>query len=108
MAQQATYHRRGLSTTGMVVAGGAVVVAIAATLIGGRGGGGDEIHTETDLFEVQAGTFAITIPASGALTAREQGALRSSLDGNATIMEIIEEGTRVEAGTGLVRLAAQG
>ena len=42
MAQQAIYHRRGLSTTGLAVAGGAVVVAIAATLIGGGGGGGGD------------------------------------------------------------------
>lgn len=104
MAQQTIYRRRGLSTTGLVVVGGAVVVAIAAAMIGGSGGGGDEIHTETDLFEVQAGTFTITIPASGELTAREQVELRSSLDGTATIMEIIDEGTPVETGTVLVRL----
>jgi HlyD family secretion protein len=104
MTQRTIYHRRGLSTIGLVVVGGVVVVAVAAAMIGGSGGGGDEIQIETDLFEVQAGTFTITIPASGELVAREQVELRSSLDGTATIMEIIDEGTPVEAGSILVRL----
>jgi HlyD family secretion protein len=104
MAQQTFYRRRGLSTTGLVVGGAIVVVAIAAALIGGGGGGGDKIQIETDLFEVRAGTFTITIPASGELIAREQVELRSSLDGKATIMEIIDEGTPVETGAVLVLL----
>lgn len=101
----ATPHlRRGLSMTGLVGGAAAVMVVIAAGIIGSSGGGRDEIHAETDLYEVHTGTFTITIPASGELAAREQVELRSSLDGTATIMEIIDEGTPVETGTVLVRL----
>ena len=97
-----TTYRRGISATGVVLGGTAVVVLIAIVLLGG--GSADEIQIETDLHLVDIGEFEVSIPASGELSAHDQVELRCQLDGNATIMEIVPEGTEVVVGDILVRL----
>ncbi|MDP7029649.1 MAG: HlyD family efflux transporter periplasmic adaptor subunit [Phycisphaerales bacterium] len=96
--------RRGVSTTSMMVGAGALAIIIIISLMAGGGGSADDIVSETDLHDVVAGNFEITIPASGVLEAKEMVELRSGLDGTATIMEIIPEGTSVTEGQVLVRL----
>lgn len=103
--QHVTHNsRRGLSTTGVVLAGTAFVVLIAVAMLTGGDASQDLIHAETDLHTVAIGDFEVSIPASGELAAHDQVELRCELDGNATITEIIDEGSAVDSGDVLVRL----
>jgi len=104
MNDQIHNQRRGISTMGMIAGASALALVVIISLIAGGGGGGDDVISETDLHDVVAGGFEITIPASGVLEAKEMVELRSGLDGTATIMDIIPEGTSVEEGQVLVRL----
>lgn len=98
--------RRGSAMT-MLIA-----LVVLAVLIGGvlffalGGSGGDSsIERERDIYEVKVGDFNVTIPANGELTALNQVEIRNPLDVRAVITEIIPEGTQVQAGDVLLRLA---
>lgn len=83
----------------VLVAGGAVLALVARP-----GRTGDEAP---DLHTVGRQAFDITTTASGELRARNQTTLRSTLDKEAAIVEIIEEGSRVQKGDVLVRLNSE-
>lgn len=95
-----------MSSTGIAVAAAAVVVLISISLIGSGVGAGGALRAQST-HEVVVGSFDVTIPASGELESGDQVEIRSLLDGNATITEIVEEGTSVQKGDLLVRLDNQ-
>ena len=97
--------RHGGITTGVLVGTGvaALAVAAAAWMVSGVDTGKDAIGS-ADLFQIEQGSFEITVPASGNLVAQNQVEIRNSLDGNAVIAEIVPEGTAVETGDVLLRL----
>ena len=72
-------------------------------MLSGVDSGKDAIGS-ADLFQVELGSFEITVPASGNLIAQNQVEIRNTLDGNAVIAEIVPEGSAVEAGEVLLRL----
>ena len=83
----------------------AVVVAAAGILgLTMRGGGEGGRRASSDLSSVRRGSFDITIPTSGELTAQDQIEIRNRLDKRAVITEIVPEGTWVKPGDVLLRL----
>jgi multidrug efflux pump subunit AcrA (membrane-fusion protein) len=100
-----TPTRRGSITTGILAGAGIAILAVAgaAWMLSGVDSGGSVIGT-ADLFQIEEGSFEITVPASGNLVAQNQVEIRNSLDGNAVIAEIVPEGTPVNAGDVLLRL----
>ena len=97
-------HRRALTSTGVLVAAGATLIMIGAAWMVADGGGEAGIVGPSDLFTVEQGNFEVTVPASGELAALEQVEIRCELEGNATVIEIIDEGTNVTEGDLLFRL----
>jgi HlyD family secretion protein len=56
------------------------------------------------LFEVQQGPLLISVTESGTIKAREQEIIKSEVEGQTTILYLVEEGVVVEAGELLVEL----
>ena len=61
MNDQIHNQRRGISTMGMIAGASALALVVIISLIAGGGGGGDDVISETDLHDVVAGGFEITI-----------------------------------------------
>jgi len=96
-----------------VIAAGVALVLVAGTawsLRGGRpssGTGSDsEMLPTTDTAEITRVSFDITTLATGELEAKKQVEIRSRVEQQAVIQEIMPEGTRVKEGDVLVRLNA--
>ncbi len=105
MGQMRSHMRHGGITTGILVGTSlaALAVAVAAWIVSSVDTGNDAISS-ADLFQVEQGSFEITVPASGNLVAQNQVEIRNTLDGNAAIAEIVAEGSAVNAGDILLRL----
>ena len=102
------HFRRGGATTGLIV--GVTVAAIALGSAAWMLSGVESAATTlgpADVFTVEQGDFDITVPASGNLIAQQQVEIRCQLEGSASIIEIIPEGTAVKAGDVLLRLDDQ-
>ncbi|MDX9910954.1 MAG: HlyD family efflux transporter periplasmic adaptor subunit [Phycisphaerales bacterium] len=90
-------------------AGGVVAViavgALAMVVLGVPGSGGGAAHIATsDVGRAQVASFSITTTASGELEAKNQIEIRSKLESRAPIMDIVPEGTRLQAGDVICRL----
>jgi len=95
--------RRGLSISAILV----VCVAAAAVAVWAIPKSGSQDNKSLGagaLYEVSRGYFEITVPTSGELSALEQVNVHNALELNAVIIELVDEGTRVEAGDVLLRL----
>ncbi|MEE2907640.1 MAG: HlyD family efflux transporter periplasmic adaptor subunit [Planctomycetota bacterium] len=101
-------RRRALTSTGVLIASGAALIMLGAAWMVADGGGQADIIGPSDLYQVEQGSFEVTIPASGELAALEQVEIRCELEGEATITEIIGEGTNVTKGDLLFRLDDEG
>ncbi len=89
-----------LKVAGSVV--GVLAVLIGAIVVfGSRGATGEDRH---DIHVVSRQSWDITATANGDLRARKQTVLRSRLENDAAILEIVPEGSRVKQGDVLVRL----
>lgn len=86
----------------LLVIGG--VVAIGAGAVAALSGS-SQTQVSEELFTVQRMDFDVTSTASGELEARQQTEIRSQVEGRATIVEIVEEGSFVDKGDLLVRLS---
>lgn len=85
---------------GLLVVGLGVIGAVVWMRAGGSaaGEGKPDIHT------VAKEAFDVTVTASGELRAKKQTVLRSELEEEAAIVEIVDEGSNVKAGDVLVKL----
>lgn len=95
--------RRGFLSYRMI---GALTV-VGAVAIGGlmmMSSGGRADDNRPDIHVVSLEDFEVTATASGELRAKNQTTLRSRLEQNASIVEIVEEGSLVKKGDLLVRL----
>ena len=89
------------------IAGLALGVAIAGSLIGVSGcdqQSSQGSDSSINLAAAEVRSFEITTLATGELEARDRVELRSGVERQTTIVEIVPEGTRVKAGDVLVRL----
>ncbi len=96
--------RRGLSTSGIAIA---VLVCVGLGLwglFGIRAGDDSGRIFSGELHEVVRGSFDITVPTSGELAAEKQISVHNHLESGATIIELVDEGTRVKIGDVLLRL----
>ncbi|MGA1399383.1 MAG: hypothetical protein ACO38P_03250, partial [Phycisphaerales bacterium] len=82
-----------------LVGGTAWVLSLVMTPVVATAGAGKDLH------QVEVGSFNIVIPVSGELAAVRQVEIRNKLESRAVITEIVDEGTQVQAGDVLVRLA---
>lgn len=85
----------------LIIAGGLVAV-IAGGMVAMSGGETEE--SKIDLYTVSKQSFEVTATASGELRAKKQTVLRSQLEKETAIVEIVEEGVRVKSGDVMVRL----
>ena len=88
-----------------MIGGAALVAAIALVVIWFtvvRGGEDTESSEETVV--AKRGPLTISVPAAGMLKAKDPEIIRNSLEGRATIISIIPEGTRVKQDDLLVEL----
>lgn len=101
-----TSNRRTTLTTSRAVAAACLLfmASTPAVLSGCDSSSSDTRKDAIDITLAQVRTFEITTLASGELTARDRVELRSEVQRQTTIVEIVPEGTRVEAGEVLVRL----
>jgi HlyD family secretion protein len=104
-AHAATRARRGGVLIKALV--GMVALAIVGGAVGlwawGSGGSGKGEAT-LDLVAAETRDFEVSVTASGELRAKNQTVLRSELEKEAAIVEIVTEGTRVAKGDMLFRL----
>ncbi len=98
-----TSARRGGAT--------AVIVAILVVLLLAGGGAyvaffrdGARREATTELAAATKGSFEVTTTSSGELESRNKVELRSMLEREATIVRIVDEGTRVKAGDVVIEL----
>ena len=86
-------RRAGIASTPILVG----MISIALLAVGAvmlRDPGDSSARSAgADLFSVTRGTFEITVPASGELAALKQTEIASRLDGRATILTVVDEGT---------------
>jgi HlyD family secretion protein len=95
--------KRGVSISAILLLCVAVIVVIVWAIP--TGGSSDRGSLGAGaLYEVVRGSFEITVPTSGELSALEQVNIYNSLESNAVIIELVDEGSRVEAGDVLLRL----
>lgn len=85
-----------LGTVAVIALGGAGVAALSWSTT--------EATQKVDQFVVSRRTFDVTATGNGELRARKQTMLRSSLDQQSAIVEIVAEGDRVQKGDVIVRL----
>lgn len=98
------WSRGGAAIAVLIVALGLVVVGgVGGAYMLTRGSGGSTGAVE--LHEVERRTFEIVLTASGDLQARKQTVLRSELERQSMIVEIVDEGSVVQEGDVLVRLS---
>lgn len=100
-------RRAGIASTPILVG----MISIALLAVGAvmlRDPGDSSARSAgADLFSVTRGSFEITVPASGELTALKQTEIASRLDGRATILTVVDEGTWIEEGDVLIRFDAK-
>lgn len=113
MMQQSGTRRDSRSGTGSLqrAAGLACSVALGVAVAGSLVGlaGCDQKSAQDDagavsLAKAEVRTFEISTLATGELEARDRVELRSSVERQTTVVEIVPEGTRVKAGDVLVQL----
>lgn len=98
--------RTRLVIAALILSAGLGGVALTPMLGAGRVMGPSDSGESSDLIAVQTISFDITTTASGELEALRQIELRSQLEQDTAITEIVPEGQRVKAGDVLVRLNA--
>ena len=99
--------RRSLFRTGPLLGGLAfLILATLAIFYGPNLLGKTDSVSELPTFAARRGPLLISVTESGTIQAKEREVIKSELEGQTTIIYLIEEGTKVEAGTLLVELDA--
>lgn len=95
--------RRGTSI--LILVSGVFLLAIVISIVAFSGGGGsDEKIYAGELYEVESGSFGVTVPTSGELAAKEKINIHNLLESNAVIIELVDEGALVSEGDVLFKL----
>lgn len=89
----------------VLVAAGATVLALGAWGITGASGG-DGPGSDGPIYVAERGSMTIHVTESGTIQAREQVVLKCEVEGQTTIIWLVEEGKYVEKGDLLVELDA--
>ena len=90
-----------------VQSGAGVLIALLVLSLWSRSSRSTET-AEQPTFEVKRGRLTININESGTIQAREQEIITSEVEGQTTLIFLVEEGTRVEEGDLLAELDASG
>ncbi len=85
--------------------GAAVVLVVGVWLLGGMFGG-DGPAQDGPIYPVRSGPLTIHITESGTVQAREQVVIKSEVEGQTTIIWLVDEGQHVKQGDLLVELDA--
>ena len=104
MALQSTIMQRGISSIAILVA---LAAAGALVLWLSMGGSGANVSTKIhagELYSVQGGSFDVSIPTSGELSAQNRINIHNQLESGAVIIELVDEGSNVNKGDVLLRL----
>lgn len=101
--------RRGLAAKWVLIAAAGAVVAVGSIVIVAKGSGGADqaLIATADRTAAQTISFDITSTAGGELEARNKVEIRSPLDRESTIVQIVAEGIRVKKGDLLIQLNAE-
>ncbi|HRQ71870.1 MAG TPA: efflux RND transporter periplasmic adaptor subunit [Phycisphaerales bacterium] len=101
-------RRRGMSIVKILVGGSALLLLafVAVWAVARPSGGEARTVSAADVARAQTMSFEIITTATGELEARNQIEVRSGLETQTTIMEIVPEGRQVRKGDLLVRLNA--
>lgn len=94
--------KRGFLSFRAIIALSVVGLATVAIVLMSRSGGTGQARL--DVHVVARETFEVTATASGELRAKNQTAIRNELENEASIVEIVEEGSFVKKGDLLVKL----
>ena len=98
---QSTVMKRGISIPIVV----SIVVVIIAIIYIPKNSGSNNVSLGVGaLYDVSRGGFEITVLTSGELSALEQVNVHNALESNAVIIELVDEGAKIEAGDVLLRL----
>ena len=104
MGLQSTSMRRGISSLAIIVAIAAAGTLVLWLSVGGLGVGiSTKIHAG-ELYSVQRGSFDISVPTSGELSAQNRINIHNKLESGAVIIELVDEGSIVSKGDILLRL----
>ncbi|QNN21664.1 efflux transporter periplasmic adaptor subunit [Planctomycetales bacterium ZRK34] len=101
---------RSSSRRGLWIGGGAVVlIAIVVTLLALSLGGSAPASarmTDMPLYTVKRGPLTISVDVGGSIRSSQAVIIKSEVEGRATILSIVEEGSHVKAGDLLVEMDA--
>jgi HlyD family secretion protein len=86
--------------------GGTAVVLVLGVWLIGAAMGGDDLAQDGPIYRVHRGPLTIHVTESGTIQAREQVVIKSEVQGQTTIIWLIEEGKHVKEGDLLVELDA--
>ncbi len=104
-----SFHRNRITPRIASVFGGAIVAATcfgAATGCSDSADGATANRGGTEWYEARVQSFDLTIAETGQLEAAQRIEIKSRVDGRPAILEIVDEGVHVDAGTVLVQLDA--
>ena len=87
-----------------VLGGAAAAVLLLGIFFFGGSAGGDGLSADGPIFIAEKGPLTIDVTESGTIQAREQVVLKSEVEGQTTIIWLIEEGKQVKEGDLLVEL----
>jgi len=104
MALQSMIMQRGISSIATIAILAVVGTLMYLVLVGGSNTGvSTKIHAG-ELYPVQRGSFDISIPTSGELSAQNRINIHNKLESGAVIIELVDEGSIVSKGDILLRL----
>ena len=104
MALQSMIMQRGISSIATIAILAVVGTLMYLVLVGGSNTGvSTKIHAG-ELYPVQRGSFDISIPTSGELSAENRINIHNKLESGAVIIELVDEGSIVSKGDILLRL----
>lgn len=99
-----TTARRGGVLLKLAIVGAVVVVGGIGAAIALRGGSEAPAHAAVELQPISRTSFDITVTANGELKAKRQKDLKSELERETTVVEVVEEGSFVKKDDTLVKL----
>ena len=105
MASNNSNNNRGGKKPYKMIGAAVLIVAIGLVIVWLKVvRGGEDPASTVATFEAQQGPLTISVLEAGALKAKDPEIIRNNLEGRATVISIIAEGTRVKEGDLLVEL----